>query len=312
MPRFWATPMVHPYNNMADQLTLFDIPISNRQSNAVGTKVINVASVPQRSPFRYPGGKTWAIPVVRQWLRQDGFTVPLLVEPFTGGGIVSLTAAAEGLAERVEMVELDHEIAAVWKTIAGPDNAWLAQRILSFALNHENVKAELERKPQSDREVAFCTILKNRVYHGGIMAPGSGLIKTGENGRGLASRWYPTTLANRIEAIATISHKLNPIEGDAFEDILRHADNPACFFFIDPPYFGAGRRLYTHFDIDHARLFALAATIKGRFLLTYDDAAEIRELADQHKLHYTTIPMKTTHHLEKRELLISDNFDWLN
>lgn len=297
---------------MADQLTLFDIPTSSHQSSQrVGTKVINVASVPQRSPFRYPGGKTWAIPVVRRWLRQDTVTVPLLVEPFTGGGIVSLTAAAEGLADHVEMVELDHEIAAVWKTIAGPDNAWLAQRILSFELNHENVKAELDREPQADREVAFCTILKNRVYHGGIMAPGSGLIKTGENGRGLASRWYPTTLANRIEAIATSSHKLTPIEGDAFEAMLRYIDNSACYFFIDPPYFGAGRRLYTHFDIDHARLFELTAAVKGRFLLTYDDATEIRELADRYELKYTTIPMKTTHHLEKRELLISDNFDWL-
>lgn len=29
-------------------------------------KVVNVASVPQRSPFRYPGGKTWLVPVVRK------------------------------------------------------------------------------------------------------------------------------------------------------------------------------------------------------------------------------------------------------
>ena len=26
---------------------------------------VNVASVPQRSPFRYPGGKTWLVPQVR-------------------------------------------------------------------------------------------------------------------------------------------------------------------------------------------------------------------------------------------------------
>ena len=29
---------------------------------------VNVASAPQRSPFRYPGGKTWLIPYIRQWL----------------------------------------------------------------------------------------------------------------------------------------------------------------------------------------------------------------------------------------------------
>lgn len=29
--------------------------------------VVNVASVPQRSPFRYPGGKTWLVPTARRW-----------------------------------------------------------------------------------------------------------------------------------------------------------------------------------------------------------------------------------------------------
>ena len=33
--------------------------------------VVNVASVPQRSPLRYPGGKTWLIPHIREWLRHS-------------------------------------------------------------------------------------------------------------------------------------------------------------------------------------------------------------------------------------------------
>jgi DNA adenine methylase len=295
---------------MTKQLHLFDAPIEVQERTY--NRVVNVASVPQRSPFRYPGGKTWAIPVVRQWLKQAVEPIDLLVEPFTGGGIVGLTAAAENLAKKVELVELDPEVAAVWTTVAGPDNEWLASRILSFNFSPENVKAELGREPQNSREIAFRTILKNRVNHGGILAKGSGMLKAGENGKGLASRWYPATLANRIAAIDTVKYKLTAIMGDAFDALLRHQNNSSAYFFIDPPYVGAGRRLYTHFDIDHARLFELTAALKGRFLLTYDDAAEIRALADRYGLAYTTIPMKTTHHSEKRELLISDNINWLN
>jgi DNA adenine methylase len=292
------------------QLHLFDTPTTPTEH--AHDQVINVASVPQRSPFRYPGGKTWAIPVVRKWLTQEKKTVDLLIEPFAGGGIVGLTAVAENLANQVELIELDPEVAAVWLTVTGPDNEWLANRIASFAFSADTVKAELSREPANTREVAFCTILKNRVNHGGILAKGSGMLKAGENGKGIASRWYPTTLANRIRAINMNKHKLTAIEGDAFAVLHQHQDNPLAYFFIDPPYVGAGRRLYTHFDIDHARLFEVTASLKGHFLLTYDDAAEIRALADRYGLAYTTVPMKTTHHLEKRELLISDNFNWLN
>ena len=52
---------------------------------------VNVASVPQRSPFRYPGGKTWLIPYIRSWLASKQPGIGVLVEPFAGGGIVGLT-----------------------------------------------------------------------------------------------------------------------------------------------------------------------------------------------------------------------------
>ena len=49
----------------------------------------NVASVPQRSPLRYPGGKTWLIPHIRAWLGGMDARPRLLIEPFAGGAIVS-------------------------------------------------------------------------------------------------------------------------------------------------------------------------------------------------------------------------------
>ena len=144
---------------MPEQLLIFENETSVLQPN----KVVNVASVPQRSPFRYPGGKTWLIPTIRKWLKQD-FTVKGLIEPFTGGGIVSLTAAFENLAQDVLMVELDEEIAAVWKVILSENNKWLAEKISTFNLTIENVKFELEKPNKEITDVAFCTILKNRSF----------------------------------------------------------------------------------------------------------------------------------------------------
>ncbi|HPQ96902.1 MAG: DNA adenine methylase [Thiothrix sp.] len=91
-------------------------PLFKEEGSSVAAPIINVASVPQRSPFRYPGGKTWLVPWVREWLRQ-GTMSNELVEPFAGGGIIGLTAAFERLASHVTMVELDPDVAAVWRII---------------------------------------------------------------------------------------------------------------------------------------------------------------------------------------------------
>lgn len=290
---------------MKNQLTMFG---TGEQNNS--QSIINVASVPQRSPFRYPGGKTWLIPTVRQWLRQESKPATELIEPFAGGGIVSLTAAFEKLADHITMVEMDEEIAAVWEVILNGKNKWLADKIFSYDLTHENVKAELERPDKELQDIAFCTILKNRIFHGGILAKGSGMIKNGENGKGIASRWYPKTLRDRILAIGFVKDNISFVSGDAFKVIEENVSDDNTYFFIDPPYTIAGKRLYTYFDIDHERLFYLTAQLKGKFMLTYDDTPEIRRLADKYSLQYRTIPMKTTLHYEKNEIIISDNFSW--
>src|SRR5947209_1313260 len=140
------------------QLALFDAPHLSR--------IINVASVPQRSPFRYPGGKTWLVPRIRQWLRSLKEKPAEFIEPFAGGGIVSLTVAAERLANHVTMVELDSQVAAVWQTIIEDDGGvWLANKIVNFnlaSLSSESLREIVERKTHSIRERAFQTILKNR------------------------------------------------------------------------------------------------------------------------------------------------------
>jgi DNA adenine methylase len=288
------------------QLSFFD----DNTALSIPEKPVNVASVPQRSPFRYPGGKTWLIPTVRQWLKQDNRKVNLLIEPFAGGGIVSLTAAFEDLAEKIIMSEIDPEIASVWEVIFNEGNNRLANRIYKFELTNENIKLELEKNSNDLEHQAFCTILKNRVLHGGIIAKGAGFIKNGENGKGIGSRWYPKTLHDRIKNIAYIRHKIDFFRKDAFEIIEKYKNQQNASFFIDPPYTVAGKRLYTFYDIDHERLFALVKQLKGRFMLTYDDTDEIRALANQYNLKYKTIPMKTTHHSQKNEIIITDHIGW--
>lgn len=274
-----------------------------------------MSSVPQRSPFRYPGGKTWLVPLFRRWMMSLPGQPATFVEPFAGGGIISLTAAFEQLADSVVMVELDDQIAAVWQTILSGDAQWLAKRILHFDLSPESAKAEFAKPPKSQCERAFQTILKNRTAHGGILAEGAGVLKNGENGKGILSRWYPQTLAKRITNIELVASRLEFIHGDAFEVLGRFHKDREAVFFIDPPYTAggksAGSRLYTHSVIDHDKLFSLCEKVRGDFLMTYDNAEEVRALAEKHGFETKPVAMKNTHHAEMDELLIGRNLDWV-
>jgi len=276
--------------------------------------VVNVASIPQRSPFRYPGGKTWLVPQVRAWLGSLARRPRRLIEPFAGGGIVGLTAAFEALADSVVLVELDEDVAAVWQTLLNGDAQWLAERIVRFELTAESARRELARRRTSTRQRAFRTLLKNRVHHGGIMARGSRMIRRGEAGKGVASRWYPETLKRRILCIDAIREKIEFVEADGMKMIQQRAGDADCAFFIDPPYTAsgkkAGRRLYAHFELDHARLFELAAALRGDFLMTYDNSPGVLELARRHGFDCEPVAMKNAHHAELTELLIGRNLDW--
>ena len=272
---------------------------------------INVAQVRQLSPLRYPGGKTWLVPEIRSWLITAKRKPAVFVEPFAGGAMAGLTVAAEDLADRVFLCELDDDVAALWETIfqgSAADVTWLCNSITSFEVNLENVREVIAGNPKAIRARAFRTIVKNRMQRGGIMAAGAGLVKSGEAGRGLHSRWYPETLGKRIEALRILKDRISFKHGDAFDVIRSFAADPKAAFFIDPPYTAggkkAGNRLYAHNEVDHEGLFAAMSKVRGSVMLTYDDTPEVRKLAKRYGFRIVEVPMKNTHHVIIRELLI--------
>ena len=133
---------------------------------------VNVASVPQRSPLRYPGGKTWLIPHVREWLFRTGSRHPLLVEPFVGGGIVSLTAVMEGLVERALMVDVDRDITALWRAVLNDDRV-LVEQVRRFNPTLEQIQRVSRQTPRGAAEHGFRTLVLNRTRRGGGAGAGS-------------------------------------------------------------------------------------------------------------------------------------------
>ena len=295
------------------QQEFFPMAVSDFTNN---NELINVASVPQRSPFRYPGGKTWFVPTFRRWMKQLTKRPSVLVEPFAGGATIALTAVCENWVDHAVLIELDPDVAAVWQTIVAGDSPLLAQKIVGFDLSVDNVKAQLLCESCGHLDKAFKTILKNRTFHGGILAAGSGLIKSGESGKGISSRWYPETLAKRLNALHVVRDRLTIHCGDALTLSDSYIKDSQAAFFIDPPYTAggkkAGKRLYTFFEIDHNALFDLCNNVSGEFVMTYDNADEVHALAQVRGFDTRLIGMKNTHHAQMKELVIGRNLAWLD
>ncbi|QDV77697.1 hypothetical protein [Botrimarina mediterranea] len=273
-------------------------------------KVVNVASVKHRSPFRYPGGKTWFVPRVRQWLASLDTRPCEFIEPFAGGAIVGLSVIFDGLVDKLTIVEKDADVGAVWRVVLNGKGKDLAKRIVDFEVSEESVRQILAAKPSTLLDRAFATIVRNRMQRGGIMAAGASLMKSGENGKGLVSRWYAETLRSRILDIGTHKSSIQFIAGDGIAIMQANARRSNVVYFIDPPYTVAGSRLYTHSEIDHKQLFRVASKVKGDFLMTYDNKGPVREMAEAHGFDYMEIAMKNTHHAVMSELLIGRNLDW--
>ena len=271
---------------------------------------VNVATVPQRSPLRYPGGKTWLIPHVRAWLHSMN-RPRLLIEPFAGGGIVSLTAIMENLVDECFMTELDQDVAAFWNAALnhGPE---LTQRVRAFTPTRESVDQIARSTPKDVVEHGFRTLVLNRTRRGGVLAHGASFTRNGENGAGLRSRWYPQTLTRRLHAIGEYAHRITFQETDGMQLLagLLGQSNDDVGLFVDPPYTGdggkrAGKRLYAHNDVDHARLFTMLAESQANFLMTYDCSPEIESLIESHRFHAVQVLMKNGHHALLPELVIT-------
>ena len=137
--------------------------------------VVNVSKIPQRSPLRYPGGKTWLIPHIREWL--GGCRPRTLIEPFAGGGIVSLTAVMENLVSDCVMVEVDRDVAAFWRATLESGET-LRDWIYAFNPTLEQLQEIEKTPPPTVVHHGFRTLVLNRTRRCGILARGASFTRT--------------------------------------------------------------------------------------------------------------------------------------
>ncbi len=112
--------------------------------------------------------------------------------------------------------------------------------------------------------------------------------------RGGSASW--TNIASRV---AYLSQRLRSCNIDHldFRECIRNWDSPETLFFLDPPYLSTVSKGYYNFtEQDHGDLSQLLTRIQGKFIMTYDDTPQIRELYK----HSSIVPIRT--HLNSQKV----------
>jgi DNA adenine methylase len=231
-----------------------------------------------KSPLRYPGGKSRAIEQILQHIPSN---IDDFREPFIGGGSVFL-AMKSLFRKRIQhywINDLNEDLIHFWQWVQ-KDTEQLINGVCALKVTYPQGQTlyQFLKDPANiltdfDRAVRF--FIMNRVTFSGVMDAG------GYSEQAFQKRFTDSS----IERVATLGTWLNEVKithGD-YEALLS-APGENVFIFLDPPYLSAtssrlyGKRGELHTSFNHERFAEQMKKCTHRWLITYDDSPQIREL----------------------------------
>ncbi|SMX54715.1 DNA adenine methylase [Candidatus Brevifilum fermentans] len=228
-----------------------------------------------KSPLRYPGGKSRAIKKI----------IPLLPsfieyrEPFVGGGSIFISIKQKIKGNEYWINDLNIDLYLFWK-YAKEKNADLVESVREKKKLYPNGKDlfsyyKENRENLSDFERAVRFFILNRITFSGTIDSG------GYSEESFQKRFTESSII-RLKRIVEIIKDIKITNFD-YESVVK-TSGENVFIFLDPPYFstkeskiyGKGGDLHANFD--HFRFAKIMRECEHKWLITYDDCNEIREL----------------------------------
>lgn len=250
--------------------------------------------------LRYPGGKFYGYKVLYPFLQSPHSEFR---EVFAGGASVFLGKA---LVETNWINDKDAELVNFYRLISDP----VKRRKLSKLLDKEVATRErhaevLKMDPKSELDHAFKYFYLNRTSFSGIM-------HKPRWGYALGSSITPDKWASIIEPVGEKMANAKITQLDFRDVITAPGKKNDVLLYLDPPYFQASKAIYKNeFSVqDHIDLAQLLKKTPFRFVLSYEDSPQVRELYQWANLNTTnfTYYMSEARRQDGRELIIT-NFE---
>jgi len=257
--------------------------------------------IPKRyhSPLRYPGGKARLAGFIKTVFRANRLLDGVYAEPYAGGAAVALALLFGEYASRIYINDLDPAVYAFWHSVLHDTEALcrLVDDTPATPREWQRQRAVYENGPgETTLRLGFSAFFLNRTNRSGII--GSGGMIGGKKQRGrwrLDARYNQRDLAERIARIARYRNRIHLSNFDAM-DFLAHCATALperALLYLDPPYYTKGRqRLYAnHYAAnDHAVVADVLPMLPFPWVVSYDDASEIRRLYKGYRSLTYTLP----------------------
>ena len=258
------------------------------------------------SPFRYPGGKARLHSFVSGVLEANGLVGQQYLEPFAGGGGLALSLLYTETVSDIHINDIDPGVWSFWHSVL-EHNDELAERIADTPISIEEWDRQREIRDGLDTEdplaLGFATFFLNRTNRSGVLDRAGAIGGREQDGRyKLDCRFYRSTLVERVRRIAKFRDHIHLSGLDALDFIEQSASMlpDKSLFFLDPPYYNKGSRLYTNYyePDDHGRLAKAVLGLKNPWLVTYDNEADVRNLYAARK----QVPFFITYSLARKRV----------
>ena len=195
------------------------------------------------------------------------------VEPFVGMGGVFFRRDRKPQAEVIN--DINREVANVFRMLQRH-----YQQLLDTMKWQLASRAEFERLVKTDpatltelERASRFIYLQRQSFGGKVVGQAFGVVTTG------GGRFDLTKLVPMLEAVHDRLSSV-VIECLPFDKLITRYDRPHTLFYCDPPYWGCeddyGKSIFSPADFELLRNLLLG--IKGRFIMSINDAAPIRDI----------------------------------
>lgn len=221
------------------------------------------------SPFRYAGGKFYARKLIIEHIPEHDY----YIEPFAGGASIFF---AKSKARKNWLNDIDKDLINCLTIIRDRPNDLIKKLSGEEATKERHAFFKNEFKAKTDLDRATRWYYLNRTSYSGIMNMQNCYWGYGDKYSMRPENW-PRNILRTSAKLQGV--KLTTLD---FEDVIAQAPKNS-FLFIDPPYFNADQDKFYACSFkkeDHFRLEKILRKYKKniKFLITYDNSPEIREL----------------------------------